>query len=797
MKTITRRNFLINSIKTSTILFLSSNGLVKLNSQNTQNMKTLQLASNNRVISDPNQQVDNLLAFTKKYQEIKGNNALREAECYKIQWKSMICNIASDDLFVGLTKQPAIGFLPQSNESSMCYYMHPNALGKLENNTDLKSERKKILKEIVEFWEKNNTVKLAKETYDSEMTKVLPSDHYFGESGIVFTLWRMSGVQMDYEKLVRLGIPGLRAEIADYQKQVSKNSDEYSLYKAMLLALDTFADVCQFYCAQIDTLLETETTAGRKSDLQIMKQILLKLPENKPETLREAIQLVYLYNALDSSRNYGRLDEALATVYEADIKINHINEEEAVRLFSSFWRLISKRNYRYDSRIIIGGKGRINEAYSDKIALLMIETTRQVKDIVPQLALRFYNGQNPELYHNALNVIGEGNPFPMLYNDEVNIPSAMKAFNIPYNEAVHIIQYGCGEYVLNHRSVGTPSAVISLLQALIVILHKGIDPISGKHMGMPLDRYSKYGNFETYDQLWKAYCEQVEYHVDFLARHEQLEYDFAGKSAPFLYSSMLMDDCIKRGKGIYSGGIRYLGGTLEAYGNSNVADSFTAIKKLVYDERKISLEQLVKALNSNFTSDELLRKMLLDCPKYGNDIKEADDNLVKIHEHICNYTKDQGKKTNMHSYLVVVINNDANTLMGAHTAASPDGRKANTYLNPGNAPVGGADKNGVTAFFNSILKPRTEIHAGAVQNMKFSKELFNEYRDQLEILMKTFWQKGGAQAMFTVVGREDLQQAMLYPERYQNLIVRVGGFSERFVNLPRHTQDEILSRTLY
>jgi len=204
-----------------------------------------------------------------------------------------------------------------------------------------------------------------------------------------------------------------------------------------------------------------------------------------------------------------------------------------------------------------------------------------------------------------------------------------------------------------------------------------------------------------------------------------------------------------------------------------------------------------RALDSNFVGDELLRKMLLDCPKYGNDIKQADDNLVKVHEHICNYTKDQGKKTNMHSYLVVVINNDANTLMGAHTAASPDGRKANTYMNPGNAPVGGADKNGVTAFFNSILKPRTEIHAGAVQNMKFSKELFNEYRDKFEMLMKTYWQMGGAQAMFTVVGREDLQQAMLYPERYQNLIVRVGGFSERFVNLPRHTQEEILSRTLY
>jgi pyruvate-formate lyase len=760
-------------------------------------MKTQQVNTNHRVICNPNELVDNLLAFTKKYREIKDNIELREAECYKIQWKSMICNIADDDLFVGLTEQPAIGFLPQSDEGSMGYYIHPIELQKLANDKFLSTDRKKIISELIEYWDKNNTVQLAKNAYDTEMSTALKSDLYYAEPGIAFTLWRMSGVQLDYEKLVRLGIPGLRAEITNYQKQVSKDSEEYSLYKAMLMALDTFADVCEFYCTQIDALLETETDAVRKSDLHIMKEVLLKLPENKPETLREAIQLIFLYNALDSARNYGRLDEALATVYEVDIKNNQISEVEAIRLMSSFWRLISKRNYRYDSRIIIGGKGRTNEKYADKIALLMIETTRQVKDIVPQLALRFYKDQNPELYQNGLNVIGEGNPFPMLYNDEVNIPSAMKAFNIPYKEAVHIIQYGCGEYVLNHRSVGTPSAVISLLQALIVTLHKGIEPISGKQMGMPEDRYDKYGNFETYDQLWNAYCEQVEYHVAILARHEALEYDFAGKGAPYLYSSMLMDDCIKRGKGIYSGGIRYLGGTLEVYGNSNTADSFTAIKKLVYDEHKISLDQLIKAMDSNFEGNELLRKMLLDCPKYGNDNTLADDNLVKIHEHICNYTQNQAKKTTMHSYLVVVINNDANTLMGAHTAASPDGRKAKTYMNPGNAPVGGADKNGVTAFFNSILKPQTNIHAGAVQNMKFSKELFTEYRDKLEILMQTYWQNGGAQAMFTVVGRDDLQQALLFPERYQSLIVRVGGFSERFVNLPRHTQDEILSRTLY
>jgi pyruvate-formate lyase len=373
----------------------------------------------------------------------------------------------------------------------------------------------------------------------------------------------------------------------------------------------------------------------------------------------------------------------------------------------------------------------------------------------------------------------------------------MESFNIPEDEAEHIIQFGCGEYSLDHRSVGTPSGVINLLQALNVTINKGIDPVTQKRMGMPAERYKKFGEFVTFDDLLNAYKEQVEYHVDFLAKHEELEYLYSGKDAAYLYSSMLMDDCIERGKGIYEGGIRYLGGTLESYGNSNTADALTAIKKLVYDEKFLSINELKNCLQANFSGYEHIQKKMLDCPKYGNDDETADNMLLEVHNHLCNYTLKQKHNTSLHSYLVVVINNDANTILGEHTSASADGRKAFAYMNPGNAPVDGMDKNGVTAFLNSIVKPDTRIHAGAVQNMKFSKEMFSEYRDKLEILLATYWQNGAAQAMLTVVGRDDLEAAMVHPELYQNLLVRVGGFSERFVNLPRHTQLEILNRTLY
>jgi pyruvate-formate lyase len=773
-----RRKFLKQSLMASSLVFLP---MTRDKEQET---------SNNMTMEKPDEIVQHLKEFTDIYKKFSHNKYLREAYCYQVQWKGMVLDIRPGDLYAGRMQQPLVGFIPQSDEGYLGYYIHTNALDRFKNSQKLASESKAIIKDLVDFWSAENTVAITKKAYTPAMKEALPSDAYASESGIAFTLWRMSGVQMDFEKLVRLGISGLKKEVSEKQLTVKKESDTWFLYQSMLIALDTFCNVCEYYA------LQAENNPGLPENKDIALA-LRNLQNQKPQNFREGIQLVYLYTLLDGARNFGRLDNALAELYCHDIDNQVIDEEEAIRLITGMWRLIIDRGYRYDSRIIIGGSGRKDEQKANRLALAIMETTRRVKDIVPQLAFRFNKAQDPALYKKALDIIGEGNPYPMLYNDDVNVPSVQNAFGVPYEEAVHAIQFGCGEYVLDHRSVGTPSAVINLLAALNVTLHKGIDPVTGKPIGMPAGRFQKYGNFETFDNLWNAYKEQVEYHVKQLAVHEKLEYDFAGNHAPFLYSSMLMDDCIERGKGIYEGGIRYLGGTLESYGNSNTADSFTAIKQLVYDEKKITLESLVDMLDRDFTGYDRERNMVLNCPKYGNDNQSADSMLMQVHEHLCNFTREQAKEAGLSSYLIVVINNDANTVIGEHTSASADGRKSLTYMNPGNAPVGGADKSGVTAFLNSVAKPRTDIHAGAVQNMKFSKEMFGTYRDKLEILLATYWQKGGAQAMITCISRGDLEAAMEHPELYQNLIVRVGGFSERFVNLPRHTQLEILSRTLY
>ena len=743
-----------------------------------------------------NQQVKMMLDFTGMYRQYDDEDiAIREAMCLKAQFPGLLCEIMDDDLFAGRLFLPAVSFTPQADgdEGGFGYVFSQSKINQLLNNPELLPENKIKLKELMSFWEKEHTSYKTRNAYPAELKRGLPSDNWTKESGIAFPLYRMAGTHLNYKKLVTLGIEGLKQEIKQYKDKQQQGTQIYNFYKASELALNTFCDICNFY-ADMALKMSAIKNKERKEELLAMENVLRSISTHKPQSFREAIQLSFLYCLVSGSQNYGRMDTYLADWYVHDVDHSIISENEALRLMVSLWNLMIARNAPYDGRVIIGGKNRENEKNADRFAMLAMGTAHVVKDILPQLTLRFYKGQNPELLRKAYQVLSGGTTFPMLYNDDVNIPSVQKAFDVPFQDAVDYLPYGCGEYMLYHKSVGTPSSVLNLLKALEVTLHHGFDPVGKKYSGIPSTEIKE---FRTFDDLWNAYKNQVEYYIDLLAVQEEIEYRIAVESASFLYLSILYDDCLKQGKGIFSGGVRYLGGTMETYGNISTADSLTAIKKNIYDKKAVTIEQLVDMLDKNFAGFEKERLALLEAPKYGNDNEEADQMAQLVHEHVCRYTRGQRKKTNLQNYLVVVINNDANTTLGRYTAASADGRRAFTSMSNGNSPFMGMDKNGITAMLNSLVKLDTTIHAGAVQNMKFSKEMFSTYFDKLEALLNTYFLSGGAQAMLTVVGKDDLIRAIKHPEQYQNLIIRVGGFSARFVNLSPAVQEEILNRTLY
>jgi pyruvate-formate lyase len=694
--------------------------------------------------------IDDALGFTAAYQRHIGDAVpLRELRCLVHQFPRCLLPIEPGDRLAGRIRYPLVGVSPEPG--GFGYYCQREAI---EARLGGAAAGPRVVA-MLEFWETERTAAKVRAAYPPDVASVLRSDAWTSEPGVAFPLYRMALAALDWDKLVRLGIVGLKREI--------RLAGSTPLHVAMDGALDLLASVCRWY--------------ARRTTDRPMAEALEAVAVRAPESLREGLQLVWLYALVGGVVNYGRMDVALGDLLARDLDSGRSTEDEALELLVSFWRLVIARKSTFNGRIVVGGRGRRNEAAADRFALLAMEATRRTRDIEPQLTLRFHAGQSPLLYAKALDLLGEGTTYPMLYNDDVNVPAVAHAFGVEQEVAEQYLPHGCGEYVIENVAYGSPNGVINLVQALSIAL-EGIQ------------------GFATFDDLFSAYGDVVAKHVQALARQEAIEYQVTGRELSMLYVSMLYDDCIGRGRALLDGGVVHLGGTLETYGNITVSDGLTAIETLVYQRGRISKEELESALSADFVGHEATRALLLAAPKYGNDDDRADRMARRVHEHVCRVIREQAKAVDLCSYLAVLVNNSANTILGRNTAASPDGRKSGASFSNANNPVAGADRSGTTAFLNSLVKLDPTAHAGAVQNMKLGREMFGAHKPVLEALLDVYFAKGGTQAMITVVGRGELEAALREPMSYQHLMVRVGGFSARFVDLPRDVQEDILCRTL-
>jgi len=730
--------------------------------------------------------------FTNTYKKYKdGHIAVREAECLKVMDKYQFLPIEDGDLIAGRKRILELGF---SNEPllgrSVGFFYDEERLLQSADKEGLDESQKDEIRGIIDYFKTEETRYRIRQAFPEYMRKALPEDIYWNYSETAFPLYRIVGIYMDYDKLLGLGLDGLKAEVDEYkEKRLSVTNQSidstHTFYDAMEQAIDSLSEVCMAYAGM----------AEAKGKLEL-SEALRNIAHEAPCNFMEAMQLAWLYSLVSGVLNYGRMDDYLGGFLARDYERGILTEEKALSYVKSLWKLIADRVTVFHGRVIIGGRGRKDEAAADAFALLAIEASRTVIEIEPQLSLRFYKGQNPLLMERALDSIGEGRTYPMLYNDDVNIPAVMRAFGVSEEEAADYMMFGCGEYVINKKSIGSPNGIINLLKALEATLYNGHDMLYDKEMGI---RTGEFAEFDTFEEFYQAYKKQVTYYIEILAEQEKLEYDIMARTGCFLYMSALFGNCLERGKGMLEGGTDYLGGTLETYGNVNTINSLYAIKRAVFEEKSVSKGKLLDILKADFKGYELVRRQLMDIDKYGNDINGIDAFASDFHDFICDTIKNQSQKerVKLSSYLAVIINNEANTILGRFTGASADGRMAGEPMANANNPTGGTDRNGITAMINSLVRLDTGRHAGAVQNMAFSRTFFNENRDRLKAVLNTYFYNGGQQAMITVRNREDLENAIKYPERYKNLMVRVGGFSARFVTLSRDVQGEILSRTFY
>ena len=709
----------------------------------------------------------------------------REAACLEVLYPSLFRHIQKDDLIAGRLDFLPIGFGCVTSVGGVGHYC---VFRKLKNfRSELPESERERVDALYKYWEDHDL----KTAYNRENLQEGVLGMFIDTTYPMIATARLSGLMLDYYKLLSLGIGGLRRQIM--AKLDTDPNNEF--LQSSLSCLDIFVRSARHLKNEARGQLET-AGPDRAKDLNVIISSLSHIEDKAPETFHQALQLFWLYALLAGVINYGRLDDILGPYLAKDLADGTITEDEAYRYMRSLWTLIENRRTTVNGRIIVGGRGRRNPKEADIFLHIAMQVAKECRYVEPQFTLRVTKETSDEIWDEALDALGAGATYPTIYNDDVEVPAVAYGMRVDEKTAEQYVPFGCTEFVIQGQSSGTPNICINLLKILTIYMNGGIDPVDGirKDGGIIIKPLSEY---KTFEEFYDGYKQLLDFYLDLSVKAQYRSYEVMNSHVAFLFTSMLMDDCIERGKALLDGGIRYLGGTSETYGNINTSDSLLAIKDLVFDRKKYTLEQIEEAMLANFEGYDELHRDCLACDKYGNDLETADSMAKDLYEFVAKGTRDRGIGIGMQYFLIVISNNQLNTEWGLKTAASPDGRLSGMYMNPANNPQGGADKSGPTAMLNSLAKFDARYHAGSVQNIKFTPSMFNNHRSIIKSLFKTYFEKGGCHIMVTVVDSGVLEDAVEHPEKYPDMIVRVAGFSAVFVDLSPEIQQELLSRVLY
>lgn len=727
------------------------------------------------------EQLDIMERYTQVHKEnLQEDKAIREIRCLQVLFPTLFRSLEEQDLIAGRLDFLPIGFGSVTSIGGVGHYCVFHELREFQKKCP-KEEQYRV-DALYSYWQEHDV----KTIYCQDVLNDTTTGRFIDCAYPFMATARLSGMMLDYKKLVTVGIEGLKEELRSHRSN--------GFIDGSLQALDLFQDVIDDQIRKIDAI-QTEDPK-RLKQLALMKEDLIYIRNKKPKTFHQALQLFWLYALCAGCINYGRMDIVLGPFLKRDLDAGILSWQEAYEYMVSLWTLIENRRTTVNGRIIVGGQGREEVEACDLFTRLCLEVCKNTRYVEPQFTLRFDKNTPQDIKDMAYECIASGATYPTLYNDDVNVPAVMHAMCVDQKTAEQYIPFGCGEYVIQGKSVGTPNTLLNVLKIMQLALNEGIDPMDGIRKSGPV-QVKPLNAFHTFDDFYQQYKDLLDYYFDCSVECQKHSYEVMNQEVSFLYTSILMDDCIQREKALLDGGVEILGGTNEIYGSINASDALYVIKTLVFDQKKYTLEQLNQAALHNFKGYEALRKECWDQPKYGNDMQEVDALAKSLYEYIAKGIRQRGIDAKMGYYLIVISNNQTNTDWGKQTDASLDGRYKGMYMNPANNPQGQASRNGPTAVLNSLVNIDAKYHGGSVQNMKFTPRMMKQDKEKVKLLWKTYFEKGGCQLMVTVVDHGQLEDAMVHPEKYPDLIVRVAGYSAVFVNLDRDVQEELLSRTLY
>ena len=683
---------------------------------------------------------------------------------------------------------------------------------------------KEQLRSIAPFWD-NNNLRARGEALLPDEVSVFMETGVFGMEGKLNA--GDAHLAVNYGRLLSDGLRGYEQRTRERKDALDLTDpdsvDKYVFYKAVLIVIEAVHRFALRYAALAAELAQAEKDAGRRAELEEMSRICSKVPYEAADSFPEAVQSVWFIQLIlqiesnGHSLSYGRFDQYMYPYYIKDIQTGKITEAAAIELLTCLWiktmtinkvrsqsHTLSSAGSPMYQNVTIGGQTAEKKDAVNELSFAVLRSVAQTRLTQPNLTVRYHRNLNKAFFDECVEVMKLGFGMPALNNDEVIIPSFMN-WGVREEDAYNYSAIGCVETAIpgkwGYRCTGM--SYINFPRVLLCAMNDGVDMTTGKRF---TKGYGYFTEMESYDQLLAAWDQTVREMTRYSVIVENAIDKASERDVPDVLCSALTDDCIGRGKTIKEGGAVYDFISGLQVGIANMADSLAAIKKLVFEEKRITARQLWDAILDDFTSPEnqRIQQLLQAVPKYGNDDDSVDQLVVEAYDsyldEIRKYPNTRYQRGPIGGIRYGGTSSiSANVGQGMGTMATPDGRKAHEPLAEGCSPAHNSDKNGPTAVFKSVAKlPTEKITGGVLLNQKMTPMMLasEENKQKLELLIATFFNRlHGYHVQYNIVSRETLLDAQAHPEKHKDLIVRVAGYSAFFNVLSKATQDDIIGRT--
>ncbi|HEY3368955.1 MAG TPA: trans-4-hydroxy-L-proline dehydratase [Symbiobacteriaceae bacterium] len=680
---------------------------------------------------------------------------------------------------------------------------------------DVSAEAARVYRDaIIPFWQ-------GKSMRDLIFREMSPEWQAAYDAGIFteFMEQRAPGHTAGGEQVFRKGFLEYKQEIRAELDRLDFMQDPEAYAKSeQLKAMDICCDaIIQFgerHADKARELAAVESDPVRKRELEQIAAVCSHVPAHSPRNYWEALQAYWFVhlgvitelNTWDAF-NPGRLDQHLYPYYAKGLADGSLDVDRARELLQCFWVKFNNQpappkvgvtaaesgTYTDFANINSGGLKPDGSDGVNDLTYLVLEVIDEMQLLQPSSNIQL-SKKNPDRFLKAAcRIIRKGLGQPSIFNADAIVQELVRQ-----GKSIEDARMGGASGCVEAGAFGKEAYILvgyfNLVKILELTLHNGVDPVTGKRIGLETGDPA---GFTTYEQLFDAYRRQVRYFVDIKVKGSNIIERMYAVHMPSPFLSIVTDDCIKKGKDYNDGGPRYNTNYLQGVGLGSITDDLSAIKFQVFDQKRLSMAELLAALKSDFAGHERTRQLLLNkTPKFGNDDDYADEIMVSVFN--AYYDEVNGRKnTRGGVYRINMLPTTCHIYFGAVTGAMPDGRKAWQPLSEGISPVHGADRHGPTAVIKSAAKMDHLRTGGTLLNQKFTPQVLEgeDGIEKLTNLVRSYFKMDGHHIQFNVVKAETLRAAQAEPEKYRDLIVRVAGYSDYFCDLSLALQEEIIART--